>query len=186
MYSPTTSRTLSMNWGSGGQLEGVDQVRLEPKYPPDPGDGRLRHAEVVDQAASRAVGGIRGRGIQGRDQHLFDLLVGDPPGRDASARPSSRRARNRERRLVTVGREMPGRLTTSALLAPSAQASTLRQRNATAWLDVARLAQRSSVVHSASVSANSGSLGPRRRGGLSVAVSTRGPIKPAANQDSGH
>jgi hypothetical protein len=25
----------------GRQLEGVDQVRLEPKRPPDPGDGRL-------------------------------------------------------------------------------------------------------------------------------------------------
>jgi hypothetical protein len=58
------------------------------------------------------------------------VMVRAAPGRGSSARPSRRRATNRERHLATGGREMPSRLTTSALLAPSAQVSKIRQRNA--------------------------------------------------------
>jgi class 3 adenylate cyclase len=66
------------------QLEGVDQVRLEPKGPPDAADRRLRHAELAGQAAGRPVGRIGGGGLQGHDQHLLDLLVGDRAGRPGS------------------------------------------------------------------------------------------------------
>ena len=44
-YSPTTSRTLSMNSGSVRQLERLGQVRLEPERPPDPADRRLRQPD---------------------------------------------------------------------------------------------------------------------------------------------
>ena len=91
------------------------------------------------------------------------VIVRGGPGRGASARPSSRRATNRERHLVTVGRDTPSRRATSMLLAPSAQASTIRQRSASAWLLLARRVQRSSVARSSSLNTKGGSLGPRRR-----------------------
>jgi hypothetical protein len=105
------------------------------------------------------------------------VMVRAAPGRGSSASPSRRRATNRDRHLVTVGREMPSLAATSALLAPSAQASTIRQRSASAWPDVARRAHRCSVIRSSSESASSGSLGPRRRGGVWVAVSIHGPYQ---------
>src|SRR5215213_10408260 len=58
------------------------------------------------------------------------------PGRGSSARPSSRRATNRDRHLVTVGRDTPSRSATSRLLVPSPQASRIRQRSSSAWLEV--------------------------------------------------
>jgi hypothetical protein len=59
-------------------------------------------------------------------------MVRAAPGRGSSASPSSRRATNRERHLVTVGLEMPNRSATAWLLEPSAQANTMRQRSANA------------------------------------------------------
>ena len=51
------------------------------------------------------------------------VMVRAAPGRGSSARPSSRRATNRERHLVTVGLDTPSRSATAWLLWPSAQAS---------------------------------------------------------------
>jgi hypothetical protein len=45
------------------------------------------------------------------------LIVRAAPGRGSSARPSRRRATNRERHLVTVGREMPSWVATADLSA---------------------------------------------------------------------
>jgi hypothetical protein len=104
-------------------------------------------------------------------------MVRAAPGRGSSASPSNRRATNRERHLVTVGREMPSRSATAWLLWPSAQASTIRQRSANAWLDFARRAQRCRMARSSSVSASWGSFGPRRRAGVSVTVSMPGPYQ---------
>jgi hypothetical protein len=46
------------------------------------------------------------------------------------------------------------------LLAPSAEASTIRHRRASAWLEVRRRAQRERVARFSSVSASSGRVGP--------------------------
>jgi hypothetical protein len=113
------------------------------------------------------VGRVLGSLLKGRDDDPFDLLIGDLAGR---ARPWLIRqafqpaGTNRDRHLVTVGRDTSSRRATSMLLAPSAQASTIRQRSASAWLEVSRRAQRSSVARSSSVNTSGGSFGPRRRG----------------------
>jgi hypothetical protein len=113
------------------------------------------------------------------------VMVRAAPGRGSSARPSSRRAMSRERHLVTVGLEMPIRSATAWLLWPSAQASTIRQRSANAWLELRRRAYRSRVACSSSVRASSGSLGPGRRGPVSVAAFIVEPYQQRIN-DSGH
>ena len=77
------------------------------------------------------------------------------PGRGSSTNPSSRSVTNRERHLPTVGRETRSSAATSVLLAPAAQASTIRERSANRWELFGRRAQRASVSPSSSVTTNS-------------------------------
>jgi hypothetical protein len=88
-------------------------------------------------------------------------IDGGRPGRCSSSRPSSRWPRNRERHLPTVVRSTPSCLATSTLDKPSAQAKTIRHRNANACDDFARCAQRCSVARS-SPSSTSSTLGRPR------------------------
>jgi hypothetical protein len=134
-----------------------------------------RASERVDQWVASL--GVASKVVTSTRSTCSSVMVRAAPGRGSSARPSRRRATNRERHLVTVGRDTPSRAATSALLTPSAQVSTIRQRSASAWPEVRRRAQRSRVVRSSSVSASSGSLGPRRRGGLGVVLSIPEPYR---------
>lgn len=73
----------------------ADQVRLERKRPPDPAERGLVNAQRLRQRRRRPVGRILGRGLQGRDNDPFDLLIGElrcALGHGSSARPPSRRA----------------------------------------------------------------------------------------------
>ena len=62
---------------------------------------------------------------------------------------------NRRRHLPTVGCATRSRAATSLLDSPSAQPSTIRDRNASAWEDLRRRAHRDSVSRSSSVNTNS-------------------------------
>src|SRR4030081_3252891 len=76
------------------------------------------------------------------------------PGRSSSANPSRRAATNLERHLLTVTGAHRSCPATSLLLKPSAHASTILQRNANAWADLARFDQRRSVAFSSSLNTN--------------------------------
>jgi hypothetical protein len=174
-----------MNCGS------VDSLKVSTRYGLSPNARQIREIADGDMPTCRAsplvdqwVASLgEASNVSSSTRSICSsVIVRAAPGRGSSTRPSSRRATNRERHLVTVGRDTPSRAATAWLLAPSAQASTIRHRSASAWPEVARLAQRCSVARSSSDSASSGSLGPRRRGGVSVAVSILGPTKPATNQ----
>src|SRR5829696_681133 len=78
------------------------------------------------------------------------VIVRGTPGRGSSPRPSSRRVENRRRHLATVAACTPNCSPTSTFDKPSAQASTIRQRNANAWLLLRRCAHRCSVWRSSS------------------------------------
>jgi hypothetical protein len=60
------------------------------------------------------------------------LILLGAPGRGASTSPASPRVTNRDRHLPTVASDTPSSAATWLLVAPVAQASTIRQRNANA------------------------------------------------------
>jgi hypothetical protein len=91
------------------------------------------------------------------------VIVLGTPGLGSSLNPSNRRAANRPRHLPTVAACTPSRAPTSTLDSPWAQASTIRQRNANAWLLVPRRAHRSRVWRSSSVKVICTVGRPRRR-----------------------
>ncbi len=62
------------------------------------------------------------------------VIVRGTPGRGSSPRPSRRRVANRRRHLATVAGCTPRCSPTATFDRPWAQASTIRQRNANAWL----------------------------------------------------
>ncbi|GFP48941.1 hypothetical protein LAUMK22_03997 [Mycobacterium kansasii] len=75
--------------------------------------------------------------------------------------PVQPRVKEPQRHLPTVGRETRSRAATSVLESPSAQASTIRARNANACADLRRSAHLVSVSHSSSVSTSSVFVRPR-------------------------
>jgi hypothetical protein len=98
------------------------------------------------QAPARPVRRIRGRGLEGLDHDRLDHVVADRgsragPGRVTS--PSRRSVANRCRHLPTVVGLHPSAAAISACVrTPSAQANTIRQRNANACDEECRRAQR--------------------------------------------
>lgn len=72
------------------------------------------------------------------------VIVGSRPERGSSTSPSRRSVTNRARHLLTVFVEHPSRSATALLVSPSAQVSTMRERRAIVWADLARRDQRSS------------------------------------------
>src|SRR5215208_4334856 len=83
------------------------------------------------------------------------VIDGGRPGRGSSTSPSSRRCTNRPRHLPTVAGCTPNSAATCLFGVPSAHASTILQRWASAWDDFARRAQRASVSRSSAVSFSS-------------------------------
>ena len=120
------------------------EVRPAPDPPhrrsPQPGSGRHRGPRPVRRVLRFL--------LQRRHQHLFDLVQQDRrrrPGLGSSIKPFSRIRTNRPRHLLTVLRATPSSAATWALVTPgSAQANTIRDRNASACDDLARRDQRTS------------------------------------------
>ena len=77
------------------------------------------------------------------------------PGRGSSNNPSNRFAMNRRRHFPTVCACTPNSSATSWLFFPTAHPSTIRERCASAWLDLGRFAHCSSRSRSSSVMINS-------------------------------
>jgi hypothetical protein len=182
-YNPTTSRTLSMNWGSADSFQVCSRCGLSPNA------RQIREIAVwliptcraidrVDQWVSW-LGGGRSRVATITRSTWSSAMVRGRPGRGSSARPSSRSRTNRPRHLATVWGQMPSCSATATLVLPLAQASTIRARKATAWALVRRRAQRSRVCRSSWVSTN-GALGLPRS-----AMPRTLPLTQRTN-DSGH
>jgi hypothetical protein len=114
------------------------------------------------------------------------VMVRAAPGRGSSVRPSSRRATNRDRYLVTVGRDTRSWVATPALLAPPARQhdpAAQRQRLAGPGPPSPPLQRCAFGIGQHQL----GQLGSRRRGGESVAVSMPGtPPNQQPTSDSGH
>jgi hypothetical protein len=87
------------------------------------------------------------------------VIVRGRPGLGSSNNPSRRSSMNRARHLVTVLRETLNSAATRVFAAPSAQASTIRDRNANAWDVFRRRVQPSKVWPSSAVNSNGASFG---------------------------
>ena len=83
------------------------------------------------------------------------------PGRGSSTNPSQRASTNRRRHFPTVGCATRSRAATSLFDRPSAQPSTIRDRNASACELLRRRAHRVSVSRSSSVNTSSAFGRPR-------------------------
>ena len=75
---------------------------------------------------------------------LSSRIDGGRPGRGSSVSPSHRRAANRRRHLLTVAGSTRRSAATCLFVIPSAHASTILARSASAWLLLARRAHRTS------------------------------------------
>jgi len=95
------------------------------------------------------------------------------PGRSSSTSPPGRRATNRPRQMPTVEGCTPSAAATCLFGVPSAHASTILQRCASACDDVARRDQPTSVSRSSAVSLSSAFGGPV----LAIAPSLTYPSK---------
>ena len=87
------------------------------------------------------------------------VIVRGRPGRGSSLSPSSRSSRNRDRHLPAVAREIPSSAATALTGRPSAQASTIRDRSASACAVFRRRAQPSRTCRSSSDSTTGSSFG---------------------------
>jgi hypothetical protein len=86
------------------------------------------------------------------------VMVRGTPGPGSSVNPSSRRRANRERHLATAPRLTPSRAATAMFGPTSAQASTIRARNARPCAVLRRLAQFSNVRRSSCYNTSGSSL----------------------------
>ena len=162
-YSPTMSRTFSMNSGSFDSLK----VSVRCGWRPNARQMRLMALWVRPQLARhrprapvrrvpRVVSSVR---VITRSTSA-SVIVRGAPGRGSSSRPSSRCARKRERHLPHRRRDSTrARSPTCVLFFPSAHARMIRARWASAWLVFGRRAQRSSVSRSSAVSTSGLSTG---------------------------
>jgi hypothetical protein len=158
-----------MNCGS------LDSLNVSVRCGLSPNARQIRRTLVGDIPVWRAISrvdqwvasvGVSSKVLTTTRSTCSSVIVRGAPGRGSSTNPSSRWATKRARHLVTVGRERPSRSATSVLEVPSAQASTIRQRSASAWALLRRRDHRSSVARSSVDSTSGASLGPRRRVGF--------------------
>ncbi len=154
-YSPTMSRTLSMNSGSFDSLKvstrcgcsaNAFQMRAMAVWLMSHCLARLR----VDQCvASR---GVDSSVVVKTRSTSASVILRGTPGRGSSSKPSRRRARNRPRHLPTVCFVTCTSRAIAVAVSPAAHRSTSRARKASACAVVGRRAQRSSVSRSSVVS----------------------------------
>ena len=112
----------------------------------------------VDQCVSPPGGGCSSVAVMTRST-CSSVTVRGRPGRGSSVSPSSRASRNRDRHLPAVVREMPSSAATALTANPSAQASTIRDRSASACAVLRRRAQPSRTCRSSSESTIGSSFG---------------------------
>ena len=154
-YSPTMSRTFSMNCGSGDSLKVSVRCGFNPKA--------LQILLIADwlipvaSAIERVDQWVASRGVASRVVTMTvstcsSEIVRGAPGRGSSFKPSRRHSQKRCRHFETVPRSTPSRWATSPMVAPVALSSTIRQRRASACALVGRRDHRSSVARSSSVS----------------------------------
>ena len=104
-YSPATSRTLSMNCGSGDSLNSPSRWGLSPNA------RQIRDTAVCETPAAAAIDRVdqraASRGASSRvrtttSSTLASAMVRGGPGRGSSQSPSRRRNANLVRHLATV------------------------------------------------------------------------------------
>jgi hypothetical protein len=149
------SRTLSMKSGSDDSLNVSTRWGFKPKARQirliaDWDMPVVLAIDRVDQCV--ASSGFSCSVLTTTTSTSSSVTVRGDPGRGSSTSPSSRLATNRLRHLPTVASATPRRAATSRLVGPSAQASTIFDRNARDWGLFGRRAHRSSVSCSSSVS----------------------------------
>ena len=153
-YSPTTSRTLSMNCGSLLILKVSTRCGLSPNA------FQIRPTVDFDSPDSLAIdardqcvasSGWRSSVATTTASICSSPIVRGAPGRGSSASPSKRLATNRPRHLHTICCDTPNSAATSLLDLPAAQPNTIRHRCASACADFGRRAHRCSVSRSSSV-----------------------------------
>jgi hypothetical protein len=159
------SRTLSMNCGSG------DSLKLSARWGLSPNARQIFDTVVWDIPAAFAIdrvdqcvasAGASCSVLTITRSTSASLTVRGAPGRGSSHRPSRRNSTNRRRHLPTVFSCTPRRPATSRLVAPPAQANTIRQRAASALALFGRRDQRCSTSRSSSLNMI-GSVGRPRR-----------------------
>jgi hypothetical protein len=157
MYKPTTSRTLSTNWGSSDSLKVSVSQGLSPNAchirPTDDGDiPTVLARSRVDQCVASMGLSSSVRTITASTS--ASLIERGAPGRGSSTRPSRRRARNRLRHLTTVAWFTPTRSATALFDIPSAANNTIRARWAIDCGDLGRRDHPTSASRSALVTLN--------------------------------
>ena len=147
---PTTSPERGGSTKNGPLVRSIGRCTLAGEIP------TWRASSRLDQWV--APSGVSSRVRTTTSSTWASVIVRGTPGRGSSPSPSSRRARNRARHLITVTRLTRSRAATAVLLRPSAQASTIRARSASPCAVFRRFAQFSNVRRSASDSTSGFSL----------------------------
>ena len=177
--------------GIGGELEGLQPVRLQAEGPPDALHRRGRQAARLGHAARTPMGGVPGR--LSRVSTITasiraSSIVRGAPERGSSRSPSIRCSTKRWRHLPTVSGHPEPRRRPPCFCPPSAQASTIRARSASACAVLRRAASALSSARSASLSSNGGkpnahrNILPENHGASITTESTSSP----RTSDSGH
>jgi hypothetical protein len=144
--------SLNFSWRQGCNANACQVRHTESADTP-----RCSASDRVDQCV--AFFGVLSRVVTTIRSTWSSVTVLGRPGRGSSNNPSSRRSANRLRHFVTVGREIRSRSAISPLAKPSAAASTIRERNASACAVFGRRDQASSRSRSASVSSITTAVG---------------------------
>src|SRR6266496_357247 len=163
-YSPTISRTLSMNCGSELSLKvsarcGLSRNAFQIRPTVDFDSPERLAIDARDQCVASL--GVSSKVATTTASTCSSVIVRGAPGRGSSTSPANRPVMNLARHLVTVWGQTPSSAATALFVVPWAQASTIRHRNANACDDFARRDQRTSVSRSSSVN-TSGTLGRPR------------------------
>jgi hypothetical protein len=103
--------------------------------------GRFADRDLASILAHQAAA-ADGEPSRAGEPTLSSRIDGGRPGRGSSASPSSRRAANLPRHLLTVAGSTRRPAAACLFVAPSAQASTILARSASAWELLARRAHR--------------------------------------------
>ena len=144
-YRPATSTTLSTNSGSVDSLKVPVKCGLRSNLRQiRPIADLLSPARLAIEARDQCVAswGISSSVAVMTSSTLSSRIDGGRPGRGSSTSPSSRFAANLPRHLLTVAGSTRRSAAACLFDAPSAHASTILARSASAWLVLARRAHR--------------------------------------------
>ena len=157
-YSPTTSRTFSMNSGS------VLSLNVPLRWGCSPKARHIRLMELwlkpVAAAIERVLQWVASRGVDSRVRAMIrstsaSAIVRGAPGRGSSSSPSGPCSPYRRRHLPTVWVLTARSAAMASFEPPSAAARTIRARRASACPVFGRLVQRVNVSRSCVVSVSS-------------------------------